>query len=451
MKAPKRKLFGTDGIRGVVNRFPLTPEMVQKIGMATGYYLKAKFPERRPTVIVGMDTRNSSPMICTALISGLTSVGVDVIDLGITTTPSVSFAVKESDALMGIVVSASHNPFQYNGLKYFGTNGKKFSELEEASLELVIFNKYELPKSSPEEVGRLFNGENLKLDYVRMIEEAGKRLSGLRVALDCGNGATYLLAPKIFRDLGAEVFEFGTEPDGFNINRECGATNPEFLSEKVMETKADIGFSYDGDGDRCIAVDERGNIVDGDQIIALLASHFREKRVVATVMSNIGLELFLRSRGIELLRVPVGDRNVSEKMDEVGSTIGGEQSGHVIVKSFMETGDGILTSILVSSIVRESGKRLSELVSEMRKYPQKLKSLKVKEKKEIERLKRVKRSVEEAEKLLGDRGRVLLRYSGTEPVIRIMVESEDEKLIDRAMEGIIKALEEEGLIDGKRE
>ncbi len=446
MKVPKRKLFGTDGIRGVSNEFPLTPEMVQKIGIATGHYLKAKFPERKHKVIVGMDTRNSSGMITTSLISGLTSVGVDVINVGITTTPSISFLVKELSASLGIVVSASHNPFQYNGLKFFNSQGKKFSELEEASLELVIFNKFELPKAKPENIGIVLYREDLVDSYIKTLERSGRNLAGLKIVLDCANGATYKIAPTVFQNLGGEVLVFNTEPDGFNINKGCGATNPDYVSEKVIEVKADVGFAYDGDGDRCIAVDEKGNVIDGDHILAILAKHFKEKTVIATVMSNLGLEISLAEKGIRLIRVPVGDRNVSQKMEETGSKIGGEQSGHIILKDFMETGDGILTSVILASILKSSGKKFSEL-STVKKIPQKLKNIKVKEKKDLKSLKKVRESIEEANRALKGKGRVLVRYSGTEPLVRIMVESEDEGLIENVVKSITKAFKDEGILE----
>ena len=446
MKVPKRKLFGTDGIRGIANEFPLTPEMVQKIGIATGHYLKAKFPEKRHAVIVGKDTRNSSDMIASSLIGGLTSVGIDVIDVGITTTPSISFIVKDTSASSGIMVSASHNPFQYNGLKFFNSEGRKLSELEEASLELVIFNKFELPKVKPKEIGRVFDGSRLIDSYVKFITKSAYSLSGLKIAIDCSNGATFQLAPSIFKNLEAETFVFEAEPDGFNINKDCGATNPDFISEKVLESKADMGFAYDGDGDRCIAVDEKGNIIDGDNILAIFAKYFREKKVVATIMSNMGLELSLASKGIKLIRTSVGDRNVFEKMEEIGSRIGGEQSGHVILRDFLDTGDGILTSVVLASIVKETGIRLSEL-AKLEKFPQKIKNLKVTEKRDIKTLKKVQNSLDEANKLLKDEGRIVIRYSGTEPLVRIMVEARDETLMEKVIAKIVKAFRDEGLIE----
>ena len=444
----KRRLFGTDGIRGIANRYPLTPEMVQRIGVAYGTYLNSKYPDRRHTVVVGKDTRLSSDMIKAALISGLTSVGVDVIDAGVLPTPGVSFLVREGDFSGGVVVSASHNPYQYNGLKFFAPGGRKFSEAEEGGLELVVFNKYELPKASPDEIGRVFDGYNLVEAYKKFLESASRYLAGLRVGLDCGNGATYQIAPEVFSSLGAKVFTFNAEPDGKNINDSCGALYPEFLAQKVLEHNLNLGFAYDGDGDRCVAVDENGQVVDGDKLIGLLAVHYSDrcKEVVATVMSNVGLEVYLEKMGLKLHRTQVGDRFVSEEMDRVGALVGGEKSGHIVLKEFLPTGDGILTSLVVSSIVKSLRKPLSEIVSQIELFPQKLKNLRVKEKPPLESLERVQEAVRRAEELLEGEGRLLLRYSGTEPLLRIMVEAKEPSLIDAVIELVEKAVKEEGIV-----
>jgi len=442
----KRRLFGTDGIRAVANRYPLTPQMVQRIGMAYGTYLKAK-REGRNTVAVGMDTRLSSPMIKSSFIGGLMAVGVDVIDAGVVPTPAVSFLVREGNLAGGVVISASHNPYEYNGIKFFKEGGKKFSEVEEGGLELVVFNKYELPLASADEVGRILEGENLVEGYKKFLESASRYLAGLKVGLDCANGATYKIAPEVFSSLGAKVFAFNTEPDGKNINEGCGATNPEFLARKVKELSLDVGFAFDGDGDRCVAVDERGNVVDGDKLIGLLAAHYidRSTEVVATVMSNAGLEEFLESLGARLHRTGVGDRLVAEKMEEVGALVGGEQSGHIILSEFLPTGDGILTAVVVASIIKSLRKPLSQIVEPIKLYPQKLKNVKVSEKPPLESLKKLQSAIREAEEKLGKRGRVLVRYSGTEPLLRIMVEAKDESLMEEILEMIERAVREEGL------
>jgi len=421
--------------------------MVQRIGMAYGVYLRSKYPDERHTVVVGKDTRLSSDMIKSALISGLTSAGIDVIDAGVIPTPGVSFLIREGDFSGGVMVSASHNPYEYNGLKFFNREGRKFSEAEEGGLELVIFNKFELPRAEPSEIGRVFDGYNLVEAYKKFLESASRYLAGLKVGLDCANGATFQIAPEVFSSLGAKVFVFNAEPDGKNINEKCGALHPEFLAQKVKELNLNVGFAYDGDGDRVIAVDEKGNIVDGDRIIGLLAAHHadRSKDVVATVMSNIGLELFLKKLGLNLHRTKVGDRFVAEKMEEVGALVGGEQSGHIILKELLPTGDGILTSVVVASLIKSLRKPLSEIVSQIELYPQKLKNVRVKEKPPLEGLEKLQRAIKEAEEELSGRGRVLVRYSGTEPLLRIMVEADSEELIDRIIEKIEKAVREEGI------
>jgi phosphoglucosamine mutase len=445
----KRKLFGTDGIRGIANRYPLTPEMVQKIGISYGVYLNAKFPERKNTVVVGKDTRLSSDMIKSALISGLTSAGVDVIDVGVVPTPAVSFFIDKGSLYGGVMVSASHNPYEYNGLKFFNEKGKKFSEAEEGGLELVVFNKYELPRADSDNIGRVFDGYNIVDAYKKHLESAGRYLAGLRIGIDCANGATFQIAPEVFNSLGAKVFTFNAEPDGKNINDECGALYPEFIAEKVRELNLDMGFAYDGDGDRCIAVDEKGNVIDGDKIIGLLAMHYSSmsKDVVATVMSNVGLELFLKERGLNLHRTPVGDRFVAEKMEEVGALIGGEQSGHIIVREFGKTGDGILTSVLIASIVKSLRKPMSEVFDLFKLYPQKLVNVRVKKKIPLENLESLQKVLKEVEEELKDRGRIVLRYSGTEPVLRVMVEADSEELIEKIINRIVEAIKSEGITE----
>ena len=445
----KRKLFGTDGIRGIANKYPLTPEMVQKIGLAYGTYLNAKFPERKHTVVVGKDPRLSSDMIKSAFVSGLTATGVDVVDVGIVPTPAISFFVEKGDFSGGVMISASHNPYEYNGLKFFNQEGEKFSEAEEGGLELVIFNKYELPRANPDEIGRVFDGYNLIEMYKKHLESAGRYLAGLKIGIDCANGATFQIAPDVFNALGAKVFTFNAEPDGKNINDGCGALHPEFIAQKVRELHLHMGFAYDGDGDRCIAVDEEGNVIDGDKLIAILAAHFsdRSKEVVATVMSNLGLEKFLEGMGMNLYRTPVGDRFVAEKMKEVGAVVGGEQSGHIIVREFGKTGDGILTSVLIASIVKSLKKPMSEIFKGIETFPQKLENVRVKEKPPLESLKNLQRAKEEVERELSGRGRIVIRYSGTEPLLRIMVEAESEELIDRVIEKIVEAVKEDGIVE----
>jgi phosphoglucosamine mutase len=447
MVAGRRKLFGTDGIRAVAGRFPLTPEMVQRIGMSLGVYLKAKRPDKEHTVLIGKDTRASSDMIESAIASGLTAVGVDVVRAGVLPTPGVSCIVKERGFSAGVAISASHNPPEYNGLKFFNENGKKFSEREEAGLELVIFGKYELPRVEGENVARVMAGEHYLDLYEKHLESNGRYLAGLKIGVDCANGATFQVAPKVLKSLGAKVYVFGAEPNGKNINIDCGSTHPEFIADKVKAYGLDMGFAFDGDGDRCIAVDEKGKVVDGDKIMALFALWYERKsrEVVGTVMSNMGLEVFLRERGFNFHRTPVGDRFVAEKMEEVGAVVGGEPSGHVIVKELEETGDGIMTAVLIASIVKSERKPLSHLVSGVKLFPQKLKNVKVKEKPRIETLSNLSSAIRKCEKTLKGKGRVLVRYSGTEPFLRIMVEAEDANLIEPLIETIENGARRDGI------
>ncbi len=442
-----KKLFGTDGIRGIANDYPLTPEMVQRIGMAYGTYLKAKGKNEK--VVIGKDTRLSSDMISSSFASGLNAVGINVVNVGVTTTPSISFLVRRFKFSGGVMISASHNPCQYNGLKFFNDDGKKFSEIQELSLEAVIFTKYDIPRALPEKIGTQNNSCSLIDTYEKFIESCGTYLSGMRIAIDCANGSASSIAPKVFSDLGANIYSFNDKPNGRNINENCGAISTDFISQKVRELNADIGFAYDGDADRCIAIDENGRVIDGDMLIAALAVNYsdKSKTVVSTIMSNLGLELFLNSVGLNLIRTPVGDRQVSEEMNRQNAVVGGEQSGHIIVRQFMETGDGILTSVLISSIVKKANKPVSKVVNLFKPFPQKVKSFKVKVKKPIENLKEVGNAIYRSNEMLKGKGRLVVRYSGTEPLVRLMVEAESAEIIDRIIGEIHGAFLREGILD----
>ncbi len=443
----KKRLFGTDGIRAEANKYPLTAEMVQRIAVAYGNYLRAKQPDKKHTVLIGRDPRISSDMLFTAFASGLMSTGVDVIDAGVIPTSAASFLAKRFGLSGAVEITASHNPPEYNGIKFFDSQGKKFSKLQESSLELVIFNKFEMPRADSTSVGRLSDGRALVEAYKKFLESQGDYLSGLKIALDCANGAASYIAPEIFSALGAKVITFNSEPDGLNVNR-GGATEAEFLSQKVVEEGADIGFCFDGDADRCVVIDETGKIYDGDDILALFSSNLPVgSKVVATVMSNFGLEKFLSSLGIELVRTDVGDRNVSEKLDEIGALVGGEQSGHIILKDKMETGDGILTALTVATLLKRLGKPASSVFPKFKRYPQILKNIKVKEKKPLSLLSHLQDAVEKANRMLSGRGRVLVRYSGTEPLIRLMAEAESDELAQQALSILEKAVFEEGIAD----
>jgi len=431
----KLKLFGTDGIREVANKFPLTPEMVTRIGIAAAYYLRAKFDnKKRWLCVVGKDPRISSEMISSAFIAGITSVGIDVLDIGIMPTPSISYFVEKYKADLGVVISASHNPFEYNGIKFFNRFGEKFSQKEEAVLESILFSSYELEKELGLFIGRVYR-ENKEDEYINfLLEKVTNSLHGLKVALDCANGSTYKVAPMAFKKAGAFVNAYNTNPDGININENCGSLYPDFISEKVLKIKADLGFAFDGDGDRVIVVDENGKIYSGDKILALLSEYLKIDSIVLTIMSNLGLEKYLNEKNVKVYRSKVGDREVYQLMKEKNVVLGGEDSGHIILRNLLKTGDGLLTALLVSKIVYETGKPLSELVPNYKEYFQAKENIKVKEKKNFENYKPYKEILEKYK----DKARFVIRYSGTEPVLRIMVEAESKEKAKK----ILKELKE---------
>ncbi len=425
------KLFGTDGIRGIANKFPLTPEMVVRIGVAAAYYLRAKYNNKKNWLcVLARDPRISSEMIANAFIAGITSVGIDVLDLGVIPTPSVSYFVEKYKADLGVVISASHNPFEYNGIKFFNKFGEKFSQKEEAILESIIFSSYELEKEFGLFIGRVYK-EDKKEEYIDFLSKViSSDLAGLKVVLDCSNGATYKVAPLAFKKLKAFVFAYNSNPDGININNKCGSLYPEFISENVLKTKADLGFAFDGDGDRVIVVDENGKIYSGDKIIALLSEYLNIDKVVLTIMSNFGLEKYLESKNIKVFRSKVGDREVYYKMKENDVFLGGEDSGHIILRNYLKTGDGLLTALIISKIVLETGKKLSEIIPNYKEYFQVKDNIKVKNKKNFENYEPYKNFMEKYK----NQARFVVRYSGTEPVLRIMVEAENENLAKSLLE-----------------
>jgi phosphoglucosamine mutase len=450
----KDPLFGTDGIRNVANRGYLSAECVQKIGKAmgllTGDYACAK--GTRACTLIARDTRVSGDMIQSALVSGLLAMGVDVIDAGVLPTPVAAFLTREKTTTLGIMISASHNPHEYNGIKLLTAHGFKAPDSLQNGIEALVFSPDPVP-DPPEErgLGGIVRDEEASDLYVRHLLTHYREmwLEGLKIVLDCANGATYRIAPRLFRELGAEVIALHTEPDGRNINLDCGALHPDVVARAVEESRAHLGLSFDGDGDRVIAADENGVVRDGDSIMAICGSYFAEtgelngNTVVATVMSNLGLEVYLRERGIRLLRTKVGDRYVSETMQEGNYVLGGEQSGHLIFSRLSNTGDGIITALELIRVLRARGERLSSLASPMKKYPQLIINVRVGAKKPFEEIDRLTARVKEAEAELGDRGRILLRYSGTEPVARVMLEGEEEDMIRRHASDIARIIEEE--------
>lgn len=430
------KYFGTDGIRGVANG-ELTPELAYKLARASAYRLEE---DNNKLIIIGKDTRISGDMLEAALVAGYTSMGFDVKLLGVIPTPAVAHLVLEYKAEAGIVISASHNSFEFNGIKYFGSDGYKLPDEVESDIEDLIDN-YKSIEERPiaKDLGRVIYDNEAAKKYKEYLENCGLvKLNGVKVALDCGNGATYKIAPEVFKELGAEVIAINTEPNGININDKCGSTHPEDLQKLVVENNCDIGFAYDGDGDRLITVDEKGNILDGDHFLAILAMHLKDigklenNGVVGTVMTNIGLGEFCDSHEINLIKASVGDRYVLEKMLQEGYCIGGEQSGHIIFKEHATTGDGILSSLLLMQVVMESSKKVSELNDLMTTYPQVLVNAKVKNefKKSYETDEEIQEEIRRVEAIFEGQGRVLIRPSGTEPLVRVMIEGKDLDVLE---------------------
>jgi len=431
------KIFGTDGVRGIANVYPMTTEMAMQLGRGAAYVFKNK--NRRPKIVIGKDTRLSGYMIENAISSGICSMGVDVLLVGPLPTPGIAFITSSMRADAGVVISASHNPFQDNGIKFFSRDGFKLpDELEEEIEELILSNGINHLRPTAEEVGKAFRIDDAVGRYVVFLKNSFPRdltLDGIKIAVDCAHGAAYKVAPAVFEELGAEVVLTGVKPNGQNINAGCGSLYPEVVAKLVVESGAHLGVAFDGDADRLICADEKGRILDGDHLMAVCAAHMlRERRLnhatlITTVMSNMGLEVALRSRGGRLERTAVGDRYVVERMRSGGFNLGGEQSGHVIFLDYNTTGDGVLSALRLLEVMLLQGKPLSELAAIMERYPQHLINVRVKERKPLEAIPEIARTVRLVEEKLGDQGRVLIRPSGTEPVIRVMVEGRDRDLV----------------------
>ncbi len=429
------RLFGTDGVRGIANR-DLNCELAFKIGAVGAYVLTNEV--HSPRILVGMDTRKSGPMLGAALSAGICSVGGDVLDVGILPTPAMAHLVRLYEADAAVMISASHNPMEYNGIKWFDGNGFKLSDAIEDRIEAIIRDNEPIPHPEGRGVGRIISAVRAQQDYCDfLVEQSSGRFEGLRIVLDCANGATSFIAKNVFERLGAEVIAKSCAPDGTNINDHCGSTHPERLQEMVVNYGADLGFAFDGDADRLISCDEYGNIVDGDQAMGILAlsmkAHGKLKKdtLVITVMSNLGLKKTMQENGIHIAETKVGDRYVLEEMLDKKYNIGGEQSGHIILLDSNTTGDGMMSAIALLNVVAESKKRLSKLAAQIPEFPQVLVNVIVDNGKKAAAMEDAdlhKRQAE-VEKLLGDNGRVLVRASGTEPLIRIMLEGQDEKQI----------------------
>lgn len=444
-----RKYFGTDGIRGTVNSFPMTAQIALKVGMAVGAKFGKKFTNgtHRHRVVIGKDTRLSGYVIEPALTAGFAAVGMDVFLVGPVPTPAVSMLTKSLRADIGIMISASHNPYHDNGIKIFDKQGNKLSDLIESELENLIDGDISEHLAAPENLGRVKRLEDAKGRYIEFVKNSfpkDKSLSGLKIVLDCANGASYSMAPTIFKELGAKVFEIGVNPNGFNINEKCGSTHPEALSEKVLETQSDIGIALDGDADRLLVVDEKGQIIDGDKLIALIAEKLHDEgnlskdTVVITQMSNLALENYLSYIGISTIRSKVGDRYVLEEMRKTKCNFGGEQSGHIVLSDYSTTGDGLIAALQVLSALCNSKKTSSQLLNLFDLAPQVLKNVKF-ESRSTNPLEKesVQKFITEKEKELNGEGRILVRKSGTENLIRVMVEGNDESLINKICDDII--------------
>lgn len=430
-----RKLFGTDGVRGVANKYPMTSEMAMQIGQAVGYILKKE--GHRPRIVIGKDTRLSGYMLENALVAGITSMGADAVIIGPIPTPGIAFLTTNLDADAGIMISASHNPFEDNGIKVFSKTGFKLTDEQELQIEDLIFSKKISEKlAPPEELGRATREDNALGRYIVFLKQTFPRnlnLEGMKIVLDCANGATYKVAPILFKEMRANVTSLNVNPDGMNINLNCGALHPEALAKKVLEINADIGLAFDGDGDRLIVVDEKGTIVSGDQILAICTknlkteSRLKNNILVTTVMSNIGLSIALKKMGIEHVKSKVGDRYVLEEMQKKDAIIGGEDSGHIIFLDHHTNGDGILSALQLLAIIKKEDKPLSELSKVMEVFPQVLINVNVKSKPLLEEQPEIINAIKRAEKELGDKGRVLVRYSGTQSLCRVMVEGPNQE------------------------
>ena len=437
-------LFGTDGIRGIANRYPVNPEMGIYLGRAMVSYVG-----KNPFLITGRDTRISGIMLEYALISGIISLGGDVFSAGVIPTPGLSYLIRRFNASGGVMVSASHNPYEYNGFKPFIKDGEKLSEEEEERIEDIIKRMADISSDS---IGKIKEPKEDPLkcykEFLLSTVPDGISFEDISIVVDCANGATYKIAPSLLRELGMNVYEIGTNPDGRNINDGCGAVYPDLLRDEVLKRKADLGVSFDGDGDRLIAVDRKGNILNGDRLIAIFAKMLKKEGklrnpvVVTTVMSNIGLRIALKDMGIEHVMTKVGDRNVVNEMKRRGAILGGEESGHIVFLNHHVTGDGILSALKLLSAIKILNSDLSELFLIMREFPQVKVNVKVKEKPDLNEIPEIVKVIKEVEDSLSGKGRVLVRYSGTEPLCRIMVEGENMEKIKEYAEMIASAIKD---------
>ncbi len=443
-----RKYFGTDGIRGKANEGKMTAEIAMRVGMAAGRHFTCG--EHQHRVVIGKDTRLSGYLLEPALTSGFISMGMDVVLLGPLPTPAVAMLTRSLRADLGVMLSASHNPYHDNGIKLFDHDGNKLSDEIELEIERKMDSCYNENLVASEDLGRaqrLNNAVGRYIEFAKNTFPKNLRLDGLRIVLDCANGAAYRTAPSVLWELGTEVITIGTEPNGTNINLDCGSTKPQTMCKKVIETRADIGIALDGDADRLIICDEKGKIIDGDQVMATIATNWHQKgqlkgdALVATIMSNLGLEDHMKSLGLRLERTAVGDRYVVAAMQELGCNVGGEQSGHIVLSDFNTTGDGLVAALQVLAVLTEKGRPVSKLFKSFEPYPQLLKNVRYNEGRDPLNDIRVKKAISEGENILNGCGRVVIRKSGTEPLIRVMVEGQDDKLISNVAKDIVASIQ----------
>ena len=441
-----RRYFGTDGIRGLANRHPMTSEVALKVGMAAGHVFRNG--NHRHRVVIGKDTRLSGYMIESALLSGFTAVGCDVFLLGPMPTPAVAMLTRSLRADLGVMISASHNRFDDNGIKLFDPDGYKLSDETEAQIEALIDSEAVAMLAAPDKIGRATRVESAQeryIEYAKRTLPKNLRLDGLRIVIDCANGAGYKVAPEALWELGAEVIKIGVDPNGRNINHKCGSTAPEALIDKVREVRADIGIALDGDADRVVLINEKGQIVDGDQLMAVIAESWLKREdlagggVVATVMSNLGLERYLETLGLAMVRTPVGDRYVVEHMRKHGFNVGGEQSGHIVLSDFTTTGDGLISALQILAVVVSTGKPVSEVCNRFTPLPQILQNVRYSTGKPLDDA-RVKKAIDAGKAKLGKSGRLVIRPSGTEQLIRVMAEGDDERLVSGVVGDIAEAV-----------
>lgn len=436
-----KRLFGTDGIRGIANIEPMTVEMAVKLGRAAAYFFKQRKNKKgHHRILIGKDTRLSGYMFEGALTAGICSMGVDVLLVGPMPTPAIAFLTRSMRGDAGVVISASHNLFEDNGIKFFSEDGIKLPDEYEKEIEEIIFSGLiENVRPTGNILGKAYRIDDAEGRYIEFAKNTipkGMDFEGLKVVIDCANGAAYKITPTVFQELGANIVTLGNKPDGVNINLGCGSLHPEKVQKEVVESRADIGLAHDGDADRVIFVDEKGEVIDGDKVMAMCALDMKRDGVlnndtlVTTIMSNAGLEVAMQEAGIKVIRTSVGDRYVLEEMIRSNCNLGGEQSGHLIFSDYNTTGDGLITALKVLTLMKKTGKSLSELSSCMQTFPQRLVNIRVREKKEIDSIPEINRVIRDSEKKLEGKGRIVVRYSGTEPLLRIMVEGDTEDKIN---------------------